>query len=488
MIRALQTEKTDSRQPLAAFVFEKEKAVLGFPQDKKLFDAAQSEGFNGKAGRASLLHPKSGSPARLVVLVGLGDRKKFDLEALRKGAAIAAKKIRSLSQTSFSLRLPEILDSKSEAVATVEGASLALYSFDKYKKKSSSDKELREITLVGSKLAQGSIKEGLRMGHILSDAALFTRDLVNEPPSDMTPLEFSKRAETVAAQGKAAGITLKVFDKKEIEEMKMGALLGVARGSAEPPVFIHLHYKPQNSRKSIALVGKGITFDSGGLSLKSPQNMETMKMDMAGAASILAVFKALPALKPAVEVHGILAVTENMPGGRAQKPGDILRSMSGKTIEVLNTDAEGRLVLADALHYAVKQKPDAVIDIATLTGACVVAVGSLVAGIMGNSDDLASEIEESSKDSGERFCRFPLVEDYKEGLKSPVADLKNISSVRGEAGSIIGGLFLQEFMDDRPWGHLDIAGPAWTDRELPYCKAGGTGFPVRTLLHYLLKQ
>ncbi|OGR88912.1 MAG: hypothetical protein A3A86_02375 [Elusimicrobia bacterium RIFCSPLOWO2_01_FULL_60_11] len=488
MIRLALTERIDRKSPLAAFVFEKENLVLGIAQDKKLAGAAESEGFTGKAGTFALLHPITGSPSRLVLLVGLGPRKDADLEKVRRGAALAAKKFQALAQSSISIRLPEILDPIGEALAVSEGIILSAYSFDKYKQKKSAGKELKEAFLVGSKSSIAESREGVKLGHVMAESACFARDLVNEPPSDMTPTDFAERARAVAEQGKAAGITVKVFEKDEIEKMKMGALLGVARGSAEPPVFIHLHYKPENPLKSIALVGKGITFDSGGLSLKDSLNMETMKMDMAGAASILAVFRALPSLKPRVEIHGVLAVTENMPGGRAQKPGDILRAMNGKSIEVLNTDAEGRLVLADALAYAVKLKADAVIDIATLTGACVIALGALVAGAMGNNDELFREIDLASKDSGERFWQLPLVEDYKEGIKSPVADVKNISSIRREAGSIIGGLFLREFMDDTPWIHLDIAGPAWTDRELPYCKQGGTGFPVRTLLHYLLNQ
>jgi leucyl aminopeptidase len=234
------------------------------------------------------------------------------------------------------------------------------------------------------------------------------------------------------------------------------------------------------------LVGKGITFDSGGLSLKPAQGMETMKMDMAGAGVILGVFKAIPSLKPKVEIHGLLAVTENMPGGRAAKPGDVFKAMNGKTIEVLNTDAEGRLVLADALSYAVKQKPDAIIDLATLTGACITALGSLVAGAMSNDEALLADIQKAGKESGEQFWPLPLVPEYKEGIQSKVADLQNISSVRGEAGTIIGGLFLQEFVDGKPWIHLDIAGPAWAARDFYYLTPGGTGFAVRTLLHYLL--
>jgi len=239
------------------------------------------------------------------------------------------------------------------------------------------------------------------------------------------------------------------------------------------------------AKKTIALVGKGITFDSGGLSLKPAQSMETMKDDMSGAAAVIGVFKALAELRPPVEVRGYLAIAENMPGGRAQKPGDVIKAHNGKTIEVLNTDAEGRLVLADALSYAAAQKPDLIIDIATLTGACVVALGHLIAGVMTNAPEQAKKLIAASKSTGEQFWELPLPKEYKKDIKSKIADVKNIGARRGEAGTLIGGLFLQEFVGETPWVHLDIAGPSWTDSDLPYCPTGGTGHPVRTLLHYL---
>lgn len=302
----------------------------------------------------------------------------------------------------------------------------------------------------------------------------------------MTPEKIAEEAKGVVNSEEHSGVSLKIFDKAEIEKMGMGALLGVNRGSAKPPVFLHLHYKPETAKKSVALVGKGITFDAGGLSLKTAEAMETMKMDMAGAASILGVFRALPKLKPKVEVHGIIAATENMPGGNAYKPGDILKTMSGKTIEVLNTDAEGRLILSDALSYAVKQNPDEIIDIATLTMAVVIALGSLIAGAIGNSDEIFARIERASQQSGEKFWRLPLEKDYKERLQSPIADIRNIATPRREAGSTMGALVLEEFVGNLPWLHLDIAGPAWADKEFFYLSEGGTGFPTRTLIHYLL--
>jgi leucyl aminopeptidase len=262
----------------------------------------------------------------------------------------------------------------------------------------------------------------------------------------------------------------------------------VNRGSAQPPAFLHWSYKPARGpvRRRIGICGKGITFDSGGLSLKPPKSMETMKMDMSGAAAVFAVFKALSKLKPQVEVHGFTPLTENMPGGRATKPGDILTTMRGKTIEVLNTDAEGRLVLADALSYACRQNVDEILDLATLTGACVVALGNDIAAIMGTDSKLISKVKSASQLSGEKVWELPLEEDYKSHMDSPIADIKNIGRA-GEAGTIIGGLFLKEFVDEgKPWVHIDIAGTAWTDAQNALSAPGGTGVMVRTLLHHIL--
>ncbi len=472
-------------QTLVVFAFENDAAPAGLPQRKSLVSEAGALGFKGKEGSAVVFNPKGGAPAKQVIAAGLGLKKNVTAETLRRAAAVAAKRASANSQKAISIVLPLALNDESlEAQVIAEGIVLAGYTFDKYKSKK--DSGISQVSIIIPKKSDATVKKGLKLGQVFADSVCLVRDLVNEPPSRLRPNDFAQIALDIAQKGKDAGITIKVFDRKKIEEMKMGALLGVNIGSSEPPAFIHMHYKPANPKKTVAFVGKGITFDSGGLSLKSPENMETMKMDMAGAGSILGLFKALPALKPDVEIHGIMALTENMPGGRAYKPGDVLIAMNGKSIEVLNTDAEGRIILADALAYAAKLNPDCIIDMATLTGACVIALGSLVAGAMGNDDSLFDDLERASRSTGEPLWKLPLVKDYRDGLKSPIADLKNISSIRREAGSIIGGLFLQEFVDGKPWIHLDIAGPAWTDRELPYCKHGGTGFPVRTLLTYLL--
>jgi len=467
-------------------LFALENETFGI-QDKKLIEEAKEQGFKGKENTTVLLFPKNESPAKRIILTGLGKEKTLTEEKLRRASACALRKAQNISSEEISLFLPQILNNPyKESYAILEGALLANYKFDKYLSKQDGSKKIQSCSVIGSEKFESDIKKGIELAQTLSETACFVRDLVNEPPSSMTPTQFAKLAKEVEKNCKSSGIRLKIFEKKEIEKMGMGALLGVNRGSAEPPIFLHFHYKPVKASKSIAFVGKGITFDSGGLSLKTAEGMETMKMDMAGAATILGIFKAIPKIKPAVELHGIMALTENMPGGRAYKPGDVLKAMNGKTIEVLNTDAEGRLILADALSYAVKQNPDAIIDLATLTMAVVIGLGALVAGYMGNNEELLNAIKKASLESNEKFWPLPLEKDYREGLNSTVADIKNISSTRREGGSIVGGLFLQEFVGDKPWAHLDIAGPAWSAKESHYLSPGGTGFPSRTLLHYLL--
>ena len=295
-------------------------------------------------------------------------------------------------------------------------------------------------------------------------------------------ISWARRAAEIAKEG---GLALRVLDRAECAKMGMGAYVGVAQGSEEPPKFIHLTYSPKGrARRRVVVIGKGITFDSGGLDLKTADGMLRMKDDMSGAAAVLGIFQALPRLKPPVEVHGLIAATENMPSGTAQRPGDIVRAMNGLTIEIGNTDAEGRLTLADALAYAVKHiKPDEMIDMATLTGAVVIALGQGVSGVMASDDALAARVLAAADGAGERMWRLPLHDEYKDGLKSDVADLNNISSQRG-AGAIVAGLFMREFTGGVPWAHLDIAGTAFTERELPLGPKGATGVGVRTLLTY----
>ncbi|MGH7385149.1 MAG: leucyl aminopeptidase, partial [Candidatus Rokuibacteriota bacterium] len=396
----------------------------------------------------------------------------------------AVRRARDLGAATIAVFMPvSALPARERAQAVVEGAVLGTYRFDKYLKEKNG-KVVRALTVLEpDRLRRTAAREGMRIGQVGAEATCLARDLVNEPANVVTPTFLARRAAEIAKEG---GLALRVLDRAECLKMGMGAYVGVAQGSDEPPKFIHLTYKPRvRARRRVVVIGKGITFDSGGLDLKSADGMLRMKDDMSGAAAVLGIFHALPRLKPRVEVHGLIAATENMPSGTAQRPGDIVRAMNGLSIEIGNTDAEGRLTLADALAYAVKHiEPDEMIDMATLTGAVVIALGQGVSGVMASDDGLATRVLAAADGAGERMWRLPLHEDYKEGLKSDVADLNNISSQRG-AGAIVAGLFMREFTSGVPWAHLDIAGTAFAERELPLGPKGATGVGVRTLLTYL---
>jgi leucyl aminopeptidase len=314
----------------------------------------------------------------------------------------------------------------------------------------------------------------------VAEAVNFARELVNEPAGSLPP---RKLAEAAAKMAKERGLKCEVLDEKQIEKMGMEGLRAVSRGSEEPPRFIHLTYAPKGAKRKVVLAGKGITFDSGGLDLKPADGMLRMKYDMAGAAAVLGTALGLSLLKPKVEVHALVPTTENMPGSRAYKPGDVVKPLNGKTVEIGNTDAEGRVVLADALGYARDLKPDEMIDVATLTGACVIAVGNLAAGLFTEDEAMARGLQTAAARAGEYLWRLPLYEEYKELIKGDIADLKNVGPREG--GAITAALFLKEFAQHPKWAHLDIAGAAFTEKDLPYSPKGGTGFAVRTLLEYL---
>jgi leucyl aminopeptidase len=315
----------------------------------------------------------------------------------------------------------------------------------------------------------------------LTPGVFLARDLVNEPPSITTARYLGEQAKRHC---RGRGLSVEVWGKKKIQAMNLAGLLAVNRGSVEEPRFIIIRYRPPGrAKKRVALIGKGITFDSGGLSLKTAKSMETMKLDMAGGAAIIGAMSKLPNLRPEIEVTGYIPTTDNLPSGSAQKPGDIIRYLNGKTVEVLNTDAEGRLILADGLALAAKEKPDCMINLATLTGACMVALGTEVAGIFGNHQPLVDNLVRCGREAGEKLWQLPLVKEYREEIKSSVADIKNIGGSYG--GAITAALLLQEFVSDIPWAHLDIAGPAFAEKEMPACPKGGTGFGVRTLLKFL---
>jgi leucyl aminopeptidase len=417
------------------------------------------------------------------MVVGLGPRKK-DAEAVRRGAATAARRARDLGAASVAILMPaDGLSPKARAHASVEGAVLGTYRFDKYLKEKNG-KVLESVSVVEPDRRQHlAAREGVRLGEIWAAATCLARDLVNEPANVITPTSLAERAQDIA---RAGGLDIKVLEREDCGKLAMGAYLGVAQGSHEPPKFIHLTYTPKSrARKRVAVIGKGITFDSGGLDLKTADGMLRMKDDMSGAAAVLGIFQALPQLKLPVEVHGLIAATENMPSGTAQRPGDIVRAMNGLTIEIGNTDAEGRLTLADAMAYAAREiEPDEMMDMATLTGAVVIALGQGVSGVFASDNGLASRLLSAAGAAGERMWRMPLHDDYKEGLKSDVADLNNVSSQRG-AGAIVAGLFMREFTAGIPWAHMDIAGTAFAERDHALGPKGATGVTVRTVLTYL---
>jgi leucyl aminopeptidase len=449
--------------------------------------------FEGKLNQAVLLHTTGKAAAKRVLLVGLGKKKDARVDYVRQAMGTAVKRVRQAGASSFVTCLHGEDLSKTSAVelaqALVEGAILGTYQFTDYLSDTKTDaRQVARLTLLATDARQlTDLKEGARRGTATAEAAMFVRDLCNHPSNVMTPTRVAAEAKKI---GREQRVRVKILEKAQAERLGMGAFLGVARGSHEPPKFIVLEYtgKARGSRggKPIVIVGKTITFDTGGISLKPAENMEQMKADMTGGAEVLATVRAASRLRLPVHLIGILPATENMPGGRAIKPGDILKSLSGKTIEVQNTDAEGRLILADGLAYAARLKPAAVIDIATLTGACVVALGQFAIGMFGNDEDLKRAVRDSGLKTGERVWEMPLWEEYFEQLKSDVADMRNIGGRGG--GMITAALFLSKFIGDHPWVHLDIASTDWSERERAYIPKGPTGIGTRLLIQYLIDQ
>ncbi len=458
-------------------------AVLDKALNGMVTAVLKAEKFEGKPSQTSHFYTAGRIPAKRVLVVGLGKRSDLDIEGVRRAAATALRRARDIGATIVSSELlGDRLPPRLRAQAMAEGAILGTYTFERHKKEKS-NKVVEELRVVEpDRRHHSQVQEGLHRGEIFATATCYTRNLVNEPANHVTPTYLAKAADEIARVGK---LKLTVYERADCQKMGMGAYLGVAQGSQEPPKFIHLAYAPKGRvRKKIAVVGKGITFDSGGLDLKTADGMLRMKDDMSGAAAVLAIMRSLPALGLPIEVHGIIAATENMPSGTAQRPGDIVSAMNGTTIEIGNTDAEGRLTLADALAYAVKVvKPDEVIDLATLTSACVIALGNLCSGVMWSNKPLADRILAAAEASGEKMWPLPLIEEYKEGLKSDVADLNNVGPRGG--GALTAGLFLKEFAGTVPWVHIDIAGTAFTEKDLPLGPKGGTGVGVRTMLTYL---
>ncbi len=454
----------------------------------RLKEMASTGELTGKAGETLLLHQPSGLKAGRLLLLGAGKPEKFSLADVRNLAGAAARflKSRSLTRFTFLLRPLPAAPAQADVVqAAVEGVVLGNFEPNRYQTEEKDEKVITALRLAGvPPKEQKALEAAVQRGLVTGEAQNFARDLVNEPGNRLTPRAFAERAAEMARQ---AGLRIEVLDEKHIRELKMGAFLSVAQGSEEPPRLVVLTYAPDSWREGqpvLGLVGKGITFDSGGISIKPGEGMEKMKYDMAGGASILGAMRAVAEFKPPTKVIAVIPLTENLPSGHAQKPGDVQIAMSGKSIEVVNTDAEGRLVLADALHYARQLGATHLIDAATLTGAVVVALGYVNVGTFSNRQTFLDAFLASGRAAGEKFWPLPLEDDYRDNITSAVADIQNVGKGRG-GGAINAAMFLKEFVGDTPWVHLDIAGTAWLEEGKPWMAKGPTGIAVRTLVHFV---
>ncbi len=443
---------------------------------KKLKDI---ENFKGKDSQIVKLQILEES-VDVVYLVGLGKEDKINQDTYRRASANLVRRLKKDKVGKVDIIVNGNIDTDISQGIT-EGLILGNYSFDKYK---TSEKEEEKFEVEEVNLFEGC-REGVEKGEILARAQLYARSLVNEPGNVINPITLAEEAKRLAEE---FGLECKIYDEKEIREMGMEALWSVGKGSATPPRFIHLTYKPEGEAKDrIVIVGKGLTFDSGGLNIKTGNYMRTMKMDKSGACAVLGIMRAVAQLKPGVEVHGIIGAAENMPSGSAYRPDDIIRAKNGKTIEVDNTDAEGRITLADALSYASELKPSRIIDMATLTGACMVALGEYTAGLFTNDEKFAEELKEIAKRTGERVWELPMDDErLRKHIKNTPADVLNTGGRYG--GAITAAMFLEEFVGEGiKWIHLDIAGPAWSKEDYAYYSKGGTGFGVRTCVEYIMK-
>ncbi len=464
----------EGEQPDTGVLLEIDKRTNGL-----IRSLIESGEFSGKQGETAYLHRPGEIKASRVVLFGVGKPADVTIDVVRKTAGAAARLLRGKKVKRFAIVRRSQLPLGDAAQAAVEGALLALFEPGKYHTSDKPEDSLEEMILVTTEGDSEQLRNAIERGRIIAEATNFARDVINEPSNIMTPTELARRAEETATTYQ---LGIDVLDTAQMTDLGMGALLGVAQGSEEPPKLIVLSYNaPNKCEETIAIIGKGITFDTGGISIKPADGMERMKYDMAGGATTIAAMRAIAQLKPAVNVIGLVPATENMPGGRAQRPGDVVRSMNGKTIEVINTDAEGRLVLADALTYAKKLGATRIVDLATLTGAVSIALGDVNVAILGNDQDWIDEVVAASKQAGERLWQLPLDREYREQIKSEIADIKNVGGRK--AGTITAAWFLREFVDETPWAHLDIAGTAWNETAKPYLSIGPTGVCVRTLVN-----
>ena len=472
----LQPIETVECDALIVVAFEGQKSERFGEVAAELYESKE---FSGKPFEFALLHRPAGLKARRLLLAGAGKADKFNSAALRKTAGAAVRHLKSKSARDIAILLDPTFASSEHVTAAVEGAILGDFEPDALKTERNGVKVIDRFTIVAPGGDPG-LEAALRRGQIIAESQNLTRELVNEPANRMTPSTLAARAKAMAAE---QGLECEVLDQDRMKQLGMGSLLGVAMGSAEPPAMIVLRYRPAGEATQTAhlgLVGKGVTFDSGGLSIKPADGMEKMKYDMAGGAAMIGAMRAIAQLRPAIPVTAIIPAVENMTGSRAQRPGDIVTSLSGKTIEVLNTDAEGRLILADALTYARRLGCTHLVDAATLTGAIVVALGHIYVGLFASDDPLRERVMKAAEAEGEKMWQMPLDEEYKDYLKSAFADLPNIGGRWG--GAITAATFLKEFADSTPWVHLDIAGTAWLDDAKPHLAKGPSGVGVRTFV------
>jgi leucyl aminopeptidase len=481
-------------QALAIAVFKDEKAEDGFLKDldsltggmiKSVLD---SEELKGKESETVYLHLIGNTEikAQRLLLVGVGERADYTGAQVSQMAGTAVRALRGKSVKSIAIVPRREGTAEEVASLAVEGSVMALFEPDKYRTTDKEEREIEKLLVVLDGADETSLKRGIERGRIVGESVNFTRDLANEPGGYMTPTNMSERAREVATD---FGLSIDVLDEARMEQEGMGSLLSVSRGSEEPAKLIILKYTPSTVAAGndglLAFVGKGITFDSGGISLKPGENMELMKYDMTGGATVMGAMRAIAQLKPSIPVLGVIPCAENLPSGKATKPGDVVRAMTGKTIEVINTDAEGRLILADAIAYAKKLGATRIIDMATLTGAVSIALGDVNTAVLGTDQELVDEIIVAGKEAGEKFWQLPLDKEYSKQIKSDIADIKNVGGRK--AGTITAAAFLKEFADGVSWAHLDIAGTAWADEAKPYRSKGPTGIAVRTLLRIVAR-
>ncbi len=483
-------------ESLAVAVFKGEKASDGLLKELNdlsgglVAQVIKEEDFKGEVGETALIRivPNGKVKARSILLVGVGERTDYKTFAVAAVAGGAARFLRKRNVKSFALA-PRLGENALEtAKCAMQGVVCSQYDIDKYKTSGKDKQEITNFVLYVADAKSGDLKDGLSQGEIIGDSMNFTRDLANEPPNILTPTEMANRAKKMA---KETGLKCEILDEAKMTKLGMGSLMSVSIGSEQPAQMIVLKYTPTKSTgkkgELLAYVGKGITFDTGGISLKPGEGMGAMKYDMSGGATVIGTMRAIALLKPTIPVLGIVAAVENMPDGKATRPSDVVTAMNGKTIEILNTDAEGRLILADAVAYAEKQGATKIIDMATLTGAVIVALGDLNTGIMGNDQEFVDEIIETGNEVGEGFWQLPVSREYSNQIKSDIADIKNIGP-RGKAGTIMGAVFIQEFVDKAKWAHLDIAGTAWSDETKAHQGKGPTGVAIRTLVKYVEKS